>query len=209
MRARLCLVAGLAYAASACGGGDPDGIFHAEEWAVAATVADDALVIEVTLATIHGSDFTHMSIRKAGWSNSYDVARSPAPEQPDRDWSRPHRWFGEFHPNTYLEGSFHDGSFGRPPATFNTYVYQLSLDPQARTNWPDEGGSDYQYITRGYSYADNNSGHPGFGPGDYEIEIYAWYTGSADDLHPSADGQPSVQYIHYERQIARTRFTVE
>lgn len=209
MRAYLFWVAGLAYVAAACGDGDPDGIFNAEEWAVKATVEDEALVIEATLATIHGNDFTHMSIRKAGWDNAYDVARSPSPEQPDRDWSRVHRWFGELHPNTYLEGSFHDGSFGKPPTDFDTYAYRLALDPQARTNWPDEAGSGYQYITRGYSYADNNPGHPGFGPGEYEIEIYAWYTGSADDLHPAAGGQSGVQYIHYERRVATTRFTIE
>lgn len=194
---------------SACGDEVEGSIWTAEEWDITATIEDDAVLLELTTATVHRNDFTHVTIRKEGWSNAYDISRSPSPGQPDRDWSRPHRFFGEFHPDTYLEGSLHDGNFKRPPKTFQTYAYRLPRAAGVRSNWPDERGSEFLYVTRGYSYADNNSGHPGFGPGVYEVEVYAWYTGAADDEHPAANGEPEVQYIHYEQQIVTTQFTIE
>lgn len=209
MRAVVPLAFGFACAATGCGDDFSDYLFVSDEWELGATVEEDALVIEATVATVHGGDFTHVSIRKEGWDNEYDIERSPGPGQPERDWSRPHRWFSELHPNTYLEGSIHDGDFKKPPEDFTTFRYRLDLAPGRRRNWPDEFGSEFQYITRGYSYADNNPSHPGFGPGEYEIEIYAWYTGSANGRHPATDGKPDVQFIHYEYEIVTATFTVE
>jgi hypothetical protein len=197
-----------AVVASACGEDWSDS-FLDDRWHVEATVEPDAIVLEATVATPHGDDFTHISFRKVGWDNTYVPERSPAPEQPERDWSRVHRWFGELHRDTWLEGSLHDGAFEKPPADFRTYRYRLDRAPGARRNWPDLRGSKYRYITRGYGYADNHQGHPGFGAGIYEVELYAWYTGDADDLHPASGGEPEVQYVHFEYRVAVARFEVD
>ncbi len=79
----------------------------------------------------------------------------------------------------------------------------------SRQNFDDTGGSEYQYITQGYSYADGNYTHPLFTAGSYEIEIYAWYTGKATDTHPASDGSPEVQYIHYEHPLVSTTIIIE
>ncbi len=173
-------------------------------WDVTATVAKDHILIAACISDLHG-DYIHMSIRKQGHKNGYTVKRSPAPGQPHRDWSRVHHWFGEMHPDTYLEGRIDDGS-GEGPTWAETYTFRI---PRGKTSSPrqdyaDEGGSDYVYITYGYPYADGNYQHPEFDSGTYEIEIYAWYTGSADDSHPAADGSEGVQYIHYDSPLATT-----
>lgn len=209
-------VVGLSAALSACGDELGDDIFSAPEWRLEATVdeANRELVIEATFATVHDNDFVHMSIRKEGWDNAY-----PGRTEPDVDWTRPNLWFGDYYPNTYLEGGVYPGpgNYKRPPKEFTDYEYRLSLDETERTNWPDQRGSEFNYTTQLYNIYDNhrrspgdNMGfHPGFGPGDYEIEIYAWYTGSPDDLHPAVGDEGKVQYIHYERRIVTTRFTID
>jgi hypothetical protein len=182
-------------------------IWYAEEWNVATRVEEEHLLVAATIVDVHG-DFIHMSIRREGHVNDYTVERSPAPEQPERDWSRVHHWFGELHPDTYLEGRIDDGS-GEGPPSFETYTFRLPRSTNPRDNFAEEGGSDYVYITKGYDYADGNPGHPGFGAGTYEIEIYAWYTGRVNDHHPSIDGRPGVQYVHYEHPITSTTFVIE
>ncbi len=186
---------------------DEDAIWTAEAWDLRATVEPEFVHIEATIADVHG-DFIHMSIRKDGYDNGYTIERSPSGGQPDRDWSRVHRWFGDFYPDTYLEGRIDDGS-GDGPTEFETYAFRLDRTETTRTNWPDEGGSDYEYITSVYPYADGQPLHPGFEPGGYEIEVYAWYTGFAEARHPSTGGENGVQYIHYERRIVTTRFEIE
>lgn len=179
-----------------------------DDWLVLAEADQDFIVLTAKIADIHG-DFIHMSIRKQGWDNHYTIEGSPAPQQPDRDWSRVHHWFGELHTNTFLEGRIDDGS-GQGPGELQTFMFLL---PRAsaweRYNFPDENGSKYQYITQGYGYADGHWSHPAFEAGEYEIEIYAWYTGKANGDHPAADGKPEVQYIHYEHHVTSTTFTVE
>jgi hypothetical protein len=191
---------------AACGPGDAD--WHAEEWDVSVSVTEDHVILSATIADAHG-DFVHMSIRREGHDSGYTVERSPAPNQPERDWSRVHHWFGELHPNTYLEGRIDDGN-RVGPSTFQTFTFQLPRGvTQPRENFADTLGSDYEYITRGYSYADGNSQHPAFGPGTYEVEIYAWYTGQATATHPAADDSAGVQYVHYEQPLASAVFIVD
>lgn len=204
------LAAGLAL--GGCGEADHDlndeDIWDAAEWDVSVAVTEDNLEISATIADAHG-DFIHVSIRREGHDSGYTIERSPAPAQPERDWSRVHHWFGELHPDTYLEGRIDDGS-GRGPAAFQTFTFELprGAGPE-RQSYAEVDGSDYEYITRGYSYADGASGHPPFSAGRYEIEIYAWYTGTSTDLHPAADDRPGVQYVHYERPLASTAFVIE
>ncbi len=187
---------------------DEEDVWDSEKWNVTATVADDHILITATIADIHG-DFIHMSIRREGRDNGYTVERSPAPDQLDRDWSRVHHWFGELHADTYLEGRIDDGS-GEGPSKFRTYSFQLPRSLSlSRQDFPDMNGSDYKYITRGYSYADGNGRHPAFNVGNYEIEIYAWYTGTANFIHPAIDGYSGVQYIHYERPITSAKFVID
>lgn len=177
-------------------------------WNVNADVSADYLTIEATIANYHG-DFIHMSIRKSNWNNNYTVKRSPAGDQPKRDWSRVHRWFGKMNSNTYLEGRIDDGS-GDGPHQFTTYFFKLPINQSMpRKDFQDQNGSDYEYITTGYYYADGHAGHPNFTPGNYEIEIYPWYTGTANDQHPAKDGEEGVQYIHYEEPIASTTFVID
>jgi hypothetical protein len=184
-------------------GADADGW-----WAVEATVESDQVFVEATISQ-HHTDFIHMSIRKHGWDNGYSIGRSPDPMQPDRDWSRVHHWFGELHPDTYLEGRIDDGR-GRGPAAWTTVRFALSRSPDAqRREFPDANGSDYAYITTVYAYADGHLGHPGFEGGDYEIEIYPWYTGSVDAQHRASDDSPEVQYLHHEVSLASTTFVIE
>ncbi|MEM1022481.1 MAG: hypothetical protein AAF627_21930 [Myxococcota bacterium] len=194
-------------------------IFSDPAWRLDVTVDETRreLVIEATFRTIHADDFVHLSIRKEGWDNDY-----PGRSETGVDWSRPNRWFGELHPDTYLEGSIYPGpgDYERPPKDFRDYTYRLSLDETQRTNWPDEEGSIFSYTTQRYSLYDDQrrSGraiHPGFGPGRYEVELYAWYTGPPDTLHPTASEVDTeqditkVQYIHLEHTIARTQFTID
>lgn len=204
MRARRILfLAALALLLAGCPLGiDPD------HWAVSAEVSSSAIVITATIADAHG-DFVHMSIRKKGWDNHYSVERSPAPDQPERDWSRVHHWFGALHPDTYLEGRIDDGS-GRGPSQPQAFEFSLARAASGvRMDHDDQRGSDYRYITRGYSYADGNVFYPSFGPGEYEIEIYAWYTGYASIWHPASGGQPQVQYVHYDMPIVSTSFVID
>ena len=188
----LALVAGAA--TSGCG----DAL-----WEVSADSTRDHFTISACISDHHG-DFIHMSIRKQGWDNKYTIIRSPAAGQAHRDWSRVHRWFGELHPNTYLEGRIDDGS-GDGPYWADTFTFRI---PRGKTylrrDYADEGGGDYAYITEGYSYADGQDRHPAFGPGMSEVQIYAWYTGTAEDDHPAADGRDGVQYVHYESPLAST-----
>lgn len=200
----------LVFAASmATGCGAQDDFWDAEEWDVSAAVMEDHVLLSATIADAHG-DFVHMSIRREGHDSGYTIERSPAPNQPHRDWSRVHHWFGELHPNTYLEGRIDDGS-GRGPSSFNTYAFELPRESRSsRENFPDVHGSDYEFITQGYSYADGGySGHPAFDAGTYEVEIYAWYTGTANEEHPAVDDSEGVQYVHYEHHLASTTFVVE
>lgn len=193
--------------ATACGPETDNEIWNDPGWAVTASVEEDHILIEASIADVHG-DFVHVSIRKAGHDNNYTPEVSPAPNKPWQDWSRVHRWFQDYYPNTYLEGRFDDGSF-RGPDEFLSVAYRVPRARGVRANYPDENGSSYEYITRGYDYAGGINGHPGFGPGDYEIEIYAWYTGNPSDLHPATDDSfEEVQYIHHERRIVATQFTV-
>jgi hypothetical protein len=197
----------LLLAAGWIGCGLDDSIFDAEEWDVAAEVTPEALVLTATIADVHG-DFIHMSIRRDGHDNAYTVERSPGPSQETRDGSRVHTWFEELHPDTYLEGRIDDGR-GRGPSRFQSYRFLLPRIAQARQDYEDEHGSEYVYITRGYSYADGHGAHPGFPAGTYEVEIYAWYTGRASARHPSIDDFQGVQYVHYEQPLASTTFVVE
>lgn len=201
------LLGALLAGGAACGE-DPDAVWTDPRWDVAASVDGTDLLISATIGNVH-DDFIHVSIRKDGWDNGYTIERSPAPDQPDRDWSRPHRWFGDFYPDTWLEGRFEDGRNDGGPSSFASFTYRVPLAPGTRSNYPDEDGGEYDYLTRGYNYADGQSRHPGFPAGDYEIEIYAWYTGRQSVGHPAIGGQSGVQYIHFERQIATTRFTVD
>ena len=194
-------------------------IFSDPAWRLETTV-DEArreLVIEATFRTIHKNDFVHLSIRKEGWDNAF-TDRS----EQGVDWSRPNRWFGEFHPDTYLEGSVYPGpgDYERAPKDFRDYEYRLSLDEAERTNWPDQNGTQFNYTTQRYSIYDNQRRrgrdfHPGFGSGRYEVELYTWYTGPPDDLHPAASetaGEQDVtkvQYIHFEHRIAVSQFTID
>ena len=177
-------------------------------WDVSTTVAQDHIQITASISDRHG-DFIHMSIRKQGRDNAYTIKRSPAAGQTHRDWSRVHRWFGQMHPDTYLEGRIDDGS-GEGPHWNTTYTFRI---PRGKTylrrDYADEGGSDYVYITEGYTYADGQDRHPAFGPGVYEIVIYAWYTGDADDEHPATDGSDGVQYVHYDPLASTGWFKVE
>lgn len=193
---------------TACGGYD-DAIFDSPRWSLSVTVdeAAEELVIDAVFATVHDNDFVHMSIRKEGYDNRFrDLSEDGV------DWTRPNLWFGQMHPDTYLEGGMYpgEGDYTRPPRSFRDYRYRLSLAPTRRTNWPDVRGSPFNYTTRGYQAYDDHRGHPGFGPGEYEVELYAWYTGSPDDRHPAAnDDATKVQYVHYERPIVRARFRVQ
>ncbi len=177
-------------------------------WEVRADVSVDYLTIKATISDYHG-DFIHMSIRKANWNNNYTVKRSPAGNQPERDWSQVHQRFGKLYRNTYLEGRIDDGS-GAGPSQFKTYIFKLPIDQSMpRKDFQDLNGSGYEYITTGYYYADGQAGHPSFTPGNYEIEIYPWYTGSANNLHPAKDGKEGVQYIHHEQPVASTTFLID
>lgn len=203
----VALIAGLLAPLLGCDD-DSDDIFFSPEWRLMATVdkANDELVIDATLSTVHANDFIHMSIRRVGHNNRY-----PGRTEPGVDWTRPNVWFGETHTDTYLEGGIYPGGgdFSRPPKAFRDYTYRLSLSRTVRTNWPDVQGSRFSYTTRTYSIYDDHGAHPGFSPGEYEIELYAWYTGEPNDRHPAVGDENKVQYIHSEHQIITTRFTVE
>lgn len=196
---------GLALVLASCGENEN---FEVPEWELTATVDETSreLVIRARYATVHDNDFVHMSIRKDGWDNAFSDRTEEGV-----DWTRPNRWFGEFHTDTWLEGGMYpgDGDYTRPPQEFQDYEYRLSLDPAPRTNWPDRMGSPFNYVTRGYSVYDSHREHPGFEPGEYEVELYAWYTGSPNELHPAVGDETKVQYVHYEREIITTRFTVD
>lgn len=182
-------------------------IFSDERWHVSVAVEAESLVVTTTIANVHG-DFIHMSIRKKGHDNQYTIERSPAPSQENRDWSRVHHWFMELNPDTYLEGRIDDGG-GTGPQRFRTYEFRVPREAGlARGNYPDINGTDYMYITLGYGYADGNYTHPPFAAGEYEIQIYAWYTGWASWTHPSIDDSPKVQYVHYEHPLATFHFTI-
>jgi len=179
-----------------------------ETWHVSAEKNGSFLEITARIADYHG-DFIHMSIRKKDYDNNYSIERSPSPGQPERDWSRVHYWFGELNPDTYLEGRIDDGS-GDGPYRFTTYKFQLPISSGfSRRNYEDLNGSDYEYITEGYSYADGNFTHPGFSSGTYEIVVYPWYTGKVDFRHTAIDGEPEVQYIHYESLLASAEFAID
>jgi hypothetical protein len=198
------VLVGVLLGAAACG---PEEVVP-EEWGVVATVEDDHVQLEATIAHFH-TDFIHMSIRQKDWDNAYTVDRSPDPNQPERDWSRVHTWFGDMHPDTYLEGRIDDGS-ARGPNESTTYRFHLPrLADLDRQDFSDENGSDYVYITSVYSYADGHARHPAFGPGEYEIEIYPWYTGNVNDEHPAINDRPQVQYLHHEAPLTSTTFTIE
>lgn len=197
---------------SGCGSDDNNDIasvLDSDEWEVKVNVFDEYIEIQSRITDVFGN-FVHISIRKEGHDNGYSIQRSPAPNQPKRDWSRVHTWFGELNPDTYLEGRFDDGS-NRGPKEFTTLVYHLPRASGNRQNYADQNGSDYEYITIGYNYADGQyyPSHPGFDAGQYEIEIYAWYTGQSTDTHPAVDDSPGVQYVHYEWKIITTEFTIE
>lgn len=163
-------------------------------------------MVDARFKTIHGNDFVHVSIRKVGHDNRY-----PGRTEAGVDWTRVDRFFGEFHPDTYLEGSIYPGpgDYSRPPREFRDYQYRLSLDPGPRENWPDQHGSRYNYTTQLYNIYDAQNRHPGFGPGEYEIEMYTWYTGPPNELHPAVGEETKVQYIHYEHEIAVARFRID
>jgi len=201
-------LAGICWFAMLAACSSEDSRWDDERWQLAVTVEPDHLRIQATIADIHG-DYIHMSIRREGHENGYTIERSPAPNQTSRDWSRVHHWFGDMYPDTYLEGRIDDGS-GAGPSDFQTFSFKVPRGvTQARSNYPDEGGSDYTYITRGYSYADGNNRHPSFPSGNYEIEIYAWYTGKSQGRHPAIDGSDGVQFVHYEHHITSVEFTIE
>jgi hypothetical protein len=209
MKAAPWLLLGLALVASACGDeGFADDVFDRPEWDVSATVdeANGELVLQLTVRTVHDNDFVHMSIRKEGWDNDY---RDRVEE--DVDWSRTNTWFRDQHPDTYLEGGIYPapGDYRRLPKAFSTYEFRPTLEPGPRANWPDVLGTDYSWVNQGYNYADGQGSHPGFAPGEYEVEIYAWYTGAPNDLHPIDGDEGKVQFVHYERRLAITRFTIE
>jgi len=192
---------------TACGEEYVNPIWTDPRWELTATVEPEHVRIAASIADVHG-DFVHVSIRKEGHDNGYTPPAGPGPNKPWQDWSRVHRWFGDYYPNTYLEGRFDDGTFRGPPE-FTSIEFQVPRARGPRANYPDENGTDFEYITIGYDYAGGINGHPGFGPGEYEIEIYAWYTGVPDDLHPAVDDSfDEVQYIHHEQRIITTRFTV-
>ena len=178
------------------------------DWAVEADVDAEHVIVTATVFH-HHTDFIHMSIRRHGWDNDYTIEGSPDADQPERDWSRVHAWFGVQHRDTYLEGRIDDGR-GVGPDDWLTVRYALPRGARpARRTFPDEGGSAYQYITTVYAYADGHVTHPAFEPGEYEIELYPWYTGPADALHPAADDSPEVQYVHYEAPLVSTTFVIE
>ena len=179
-------------------------------WELSTEVEDSFLIVKATISNYH-NNFVHVSIRKEGWDNGYTIERSPSTseEKKHQDWSRVHYWFGKLHPNTYMEGRFDNGS-GRGPKKPGSFVFKVPIKNTLtdRSNFADELGGDYEYITIGYSYADGNYRHPEFTSGKYEIEIYAWYTGSANSAHPATDGQSDVQYIHYENPIISREFVI-
>jgi hypothetical protein len=209
MKAAPWLLLGLALVASACGDdGFADDIFERPEWDVSAAVDEESgeLVLKLSMRTVHDNDFMHVSIRKEGWDNDY---RDRVEE--GVDWSRTNRWFRDLHPSTYLEGGIYPapGDYRRLPKEFSTYEFRPTLEPGPRANWPDVLGTDYSWVNQGYNYADGQGGHPGFGPGEYEVEIYAWYTGAPNDLHPIEGDEGRVQFVHYEHRLAITRFAIE
>jgi len=208
------------FALAACGDEMTEAeIFSDPAWRLEVEV-DEArreLVVEATFRTIHENDFVHLSIRKEGWDNAY-----PGRAEEGVDWTRPNRFFGEMHPDTYLEGSIYPGpgDYERAPKDFRDYEYRLPLDETERMNFPDEMGTRFSYTTQRYSIYDNQrrngrSVHPGFGPGRYEVELYTWYTGSPDERHPASaealaeQDITKVQYIHFERRIAVAQFTID
>ncbi len=177
-----------------------------EDFAVSATVDGDKLMILANIHNYHG-DFVHMSIRKTGYDNNYGISVSPEAARPEYDWSRVHHWFGVLNPDTFLEGRI-DNGWGRGPLTSREFQFELPLAAGTRTNHIDQYGSNYEYITMGYSYADGHASHPAFSSGDYVIAIYPWYTGRADATHPSSDEHEEVQYIHYEDTLATSTFSI-
>lgn len=193
---------------SALGCGDGDAIWDAEAWDVQVTSTADTVLLSATIADVHG-DFIHVSIRRDGYDSGYTIERSPGPNQPERDWSRVHHWFGELHPDTYLEGRIDDGN-QVGPRDFQTFTYELPRGSNLpRQNFQDTQGSAYEYLVSGYRYADGNSGHPPFDAGTYQVEIYAWYTGSANGEHSAEGDFSGVQYIHYDRPLVSTTFELD
>lgn len=177
-----------------------------ERWDVTVDVEEDAIIISTTVVDIHG-DFLHMSIRKEGYENGYTKETSPAIDLKGQDWTRVHHWFEELHPNTFLEGRI-DDTGGEGPGDFETYRFRLPRAAHNASIYEDENGSDYVYLANDYYYADRNP-TPEFSPGEYEVEVYAWYTGRPNGDHPLADEEKKrVQYIHYERTLAVANFTI-
>jgi hypothetical protein len=204
----LIFAALLFWGASLGCGPAPGQVVNPDDWQVAVTIQADSILVAATISDVHG-DFIHMGIRKEGHDNGYTIERSPAPGQAERDWSRVHHWFGELHPDAYLEGRIDDGS-GAGPSGLETYRFLLPRGAdRARQDFSDEDGSDTQYITSVYSYADGHGRHPAFEAGRYEIEIVPWYTGTVNDAHPAIDDRPGVQYLHYEMPITSTTFELE
>lgn len=180
-------------------------LFQAD-YSLSAETVGTKLLIQAEIHNYHG-DFIHMSIRQSGYDNRFYQAMFDSPSYTNRDWSRVVYWFDTLHPDTWLEGRLDNGT-GRGPLISRALFLELPLGQGVRTNYADSLNSGYEYITKGYSYADGHSDHPGFPSGEYTITLYPWYTGPVNREHPSALGRDEVQYIHYDVALAETSFTV-